>query len=140
MTGEAWRPYISAICLTSPFHRIGVDFGGKDGKDSKDPSSFVSFVSSRCRGYILSEQDLGLPVPAPEHHGCNCYSSGEPLINECVMPKAWEDMLKWLNTTFEDPKYCEANLMFREFSGNMGGDAMERVAELEQDVDIASEQ
>ncbi|RAH52849.1 Arb2 domain-containing protein [Aspergillus piperis CBS 112811] len=137
---EAWRPYISAICLTSPFHRIGVDFGDKDGKDSKDPSSFVSFVSSRCRGYILSEQDLGLPVPAPEHHGCNCYSSGEPLITECVMPKAWEDMLKWLNTTFEDPEYCEANLMFREFSGNMGGDAMERVAELEQDDDIASEQ
>ncbi|GKZ25996.1 hypothetical protein AbraIFM66951_001972 [Aspergillus brasiliensis] len=128
---EAWRPYISAICLTSPYHRMGVDFGDKEDKDSKDPSSFVSFVSSRCRGYVLSEQALGLPVPAPQHHGCNCYSSGEALISECIMPKAWKDMLKWLNTTFDDPDYCEANLMFREFEGNMG-DAMERVAELEK--------
>ncbi|RAL00678.1 uncharacterized protein BO80DRAFT_356447 [Aspergillus ibericus CBS 121593] len=113
---EAWRPYISAICLSHPLHLASLDLGTQP--NTEDPSSFAAFISSRCRGYMISNQPVGLPVASSHDHGCNCYSSGEALNIECIMPQAWKNMLEWLDQTFADPNHCEARLVIREFSGN----------------------
>lgn len=39
--------------------------------------------------------------------GCNCYSSGEGLNVECIIPASWSDMLKWLDMLAKDPEYSE---------------------------------
>ncbi|OOF95955.1 hypothetical protein ASPCADRAFT_405644 [Aspergillus carbonarius ITEM 5010] len=113
---ESWRPYISAICLSNPLHLASIDLGAQ--QNTEDSSSFASFISSRCRGYMISNQPVGLPVASSHDHGCNCYSSGEGLNVECIMPQAWKNMLEWLDQTFADPNHCEARLVIREFSGN----------------------
>lgn len=73
--------------------------------------SFATFMASRCRAYELSPHPLGLPLPDSEGHGCNCYASGEELNAECIMPKAWPHMLDWLNFAYENPGYCEEQLV-----------------------------
>ncbi|KAL2868599.1 uncharacterized protein BJX67DRAFT_45896 [Aspergillus lucknowensis] len=106
---DPWRQHISAICLSNPLHTKTTDLPQADGQ--KDyPGSFPAFVASRCRAYLLSDQPLGLPLFDTPEHGCNCYSSGEELNVECIMPKAWPHMLKWLNRAYEDPDYCEEQL------------------------------
>ncbi|PYI07261.1 hypothetical protein BO78DRAFT_429075 [Aspergillus sclerotiicarbonarius CBS 121057] len=115
---KEWRPYISAICLSHPLHLASVDLGLGAQQTPEDPSSFAAFISSRCRGYMISNQPVGLPVASSHDHGCNCYSSGEALNIECIMPQAWKNMVEWLDQTFADPNHCEARLIIREFSGN----------------------
>lgn len=77
-------------------------------------------MSSRCRAYILSEQPLEHPVPGSRIHGCNCYSSGEVLNVECIMPSAWKSMLEWLEQCYEDPTYGEIELVVGEDAADLG--------------------
>lgn len=71
-------------------------------------------MSSRCRAYVLSDRALDDPVPGAVDHGCNCYSSGEELNVECIMPKAWRSMLQWLEKAHEDPNFGEVQLVLQD--------------------------
>ena len=51
-----------------------------------------------------------------QQHGCNCYSSGEALNIECVLPKAWKNMLEWLGRVHADPEYTEEKLKIKEIN------------------------
>ncbi|KAE8147547.1 Arb2 domain-containing protein [Aspergillus avenaceus] len=113
---EDWRPYISAICLTNPLHSVRVDLSN-EGDDKSSPSSFAAFLSSRCRAYVLSDQEDGLPVSGSVEYGCNCYASGESLNIEGIMSKAWVHMLEWLDRAHADPNLFEAQLEVKEFGG-----------------------
>ncbi|GFF45451.1 isoform 3 of protein FAM172A [Aspergillus udagawae] len=107
----SWRPYISAIALSNPLHHTHIDLVEES---PALPSSFISFNFSRCRAYVLSDKPVGFPVPGFQEHGCNCYSSGEALHTECIMPNAWEDMLEWLAKMYANPSDGEAHLEFKE--------------------------
>ncbi|KAL2822125.1 Arb2 domain-containing protein [Aspergillus cavernicola] len=106
----SWRQYISAICLTNPLHKRDIDLFKLDDEE-QSPGSFAAFMASRCRAYLLSHHPLGFPLNDEKVHGCNCYSSGEELNGECVMPKAWPSMLQWLNLAYDHPEYCEKQLV-----------------------------
>jgi hypothetical protein len=108
-SGNTWRSHISAICLANPLHTKTVDLVPSYGQPS-GPDSFAAFIASRCRAYLLSNEPLGLPLFDAPEHGCNCYSSGEGLNVECIMPKAWRHMLKWLDRAYAEPGYCEEQL------------------------------
>jgi hypothetical protein len=72
-----------------------------------NPESFATFVSSRCIAYVLSLDELGMLQAGYGSHGCNCYSAGESLNNECILPSAWPHMLAWLDKVYKDPEYVE---------------------------------
>ena len=72
-----------------------------------DPGSFAAFVSSRCIAYVLSNDDVGTLQAGYGSHGCNCYSAGEHLNIECILPSAWPHMLSWLDKAYKDPEYVE---------------------------------
>lgn len=72
-----------------------------------DPESFPAFVSSRCIAYVLSTDELGTFQSGYGNHGCNCYSAGEALNIECILPSAWWHMLSWLDKVHKDPEYAE---------------------------------
>ena len=38
---------------------------------------------------------MGTLVEGREEYGCNVYASGEHLYVECIMIRAWRDMLEW---------------------------------------------
>ncbi|RHZ74979.1 hypothetical protein CDV55_109205 [Aspergillus turcosus] len=118
---DSWRPYISAIALSNPLHHTDIDLVEES---PSVPSSFISFISSRCRAYVLSDKHVGFPLPGFQEYGCNCYSSGEELNTECIMPKAWEDMLEWLAKMYADPSDGEPHLEIK----NLDGAASETVA------------
>ncbi|KAL5043533.1 hypothetical protein BDW71DRAFT_119048 [Aspergillus fruticulosus] len=123
----AWRNNISALCLANPLHIKSFDLDPSEPRTTRnkntdsDPASFAAFISSRCRSYVLSPEPLGSPISIAEtqelDHGCNCYSSGEALNAECILPRAWKQMLAWLDRTYEKPELCEAQLIFREARG-----------------------
>ncbi|PLN80712.1 Arb2 domain-domain-containing protein [Aspergillus taichungensis] len=106
---DHWRGSISAICISHPLHHAPFELD-QPGAESSPSDSFPSFVSSRCRAYVLSDKQVGLPVPGSDEHVCNCYSSGEELNVECIMPAAWKDMLEWLTRMYESPELCEEQL------------------------------
>ncbi|KAL4785920.1 Arb2 domain-containing protein [Aspergillus varians] len=110
---DSWRQHVSAICLTSPLHTKSTDLSEANGEELL-PNSFAAFVSSRCRAYLLSGEPLGIPLSETQERGCNCYASGEDLNAECIMPKAWPDMLNWLNLAYNNPDYCEEQLAVQE--------------------------
>ncbi|THC91880.1 hypothetical protein EYZ11_008657 [Aspergillus tanneri] len=124
---ETWHTRLSSICLSNPLHFTHIDLVDDDNNDSGSdahpsamkPTPFASFISTRCRAYVLSNQPLGLPVRGFQDHGCNCYSSGEELNVECIMPRAWKHMLAWLDLTYSDPEYCESRFEVREFSEDL---------------------
>ncbi|PYH83954.1 Arb2 domain-containing protein [Aspergillus uvarum CBS 121591] len=123
---SSWRPFISAICLANPLQLARIEFGSDyENAASADSTSFAAFVASRCRGYVLSDQPLGVPVEAMLDSGCNCYASGEGLNSECIMLKAWRHALGWLNQAFADPGYGEARLEIMHFDGGELDDTVE---------------
>ncbi|KAJ5608909.1 hypothetical protein N7528_009476 [Penicillium herquei] len=101
---HVWQPYISGICLGDPQQTTYADL---DMGTIGDPLSFTSFIASRCRAYVLSSEPLGTTQAGYRLHGCNCYSSGESLNSECIIPAAWKDMLQWLDTLYKDPEHSE---------------------------------
>ncbi|KAI9373278.1 Arb2 domain-containing protein [Aspergillus egyptiacus] len=107
-----WRQHISAICLANPLHDRTIELAEVNGQESR--GSFAAFIASRCRSYLLSPQPLGVPLSEEQDFGCNCYSSGEELNAECIMPRAWSHMLDWLNQTYLNPDHCEELLVVSE--------------------------
>ncbi|KAJ5094486.1 hypothetical protein N7456_010347 [Penicillium angulare] len=107
---HVWKPYISGMALADPQQTTYSDI---DMGMLTDPQSFTSFLASRCRAYILSADPVGTPQSGYRNHGCNCYSSGENLNTECIIPAAWEDMLSWLDLIYKNPEYSE-HVMLRE--------------------------
>ncbi|RJE17419.1 hypothetical protein PHISCL_10244, partial [Aspergillus sclerotialis] len=101
---RSWSPHITAIVLTNPLHYSHLHL---TGSDLADPRSFAAFVASRCRAYVLSEEPLGTPVQGFRDHGCNCYSGGEALNIECLMPKVWGSMLQWLERVHSETGFGE---------------------------------
>jgi hypothetical protein len=100
-TGPQWQSRISAIALSNPMHDV----------NHLHPPEFAKFISTRCRAYLVSSSPLGQPVDGRYEFGCNCFSSGEPQNVECIMPRAWPNMLKWLNTMYECPELEEVELI-----------------------------
>lgn len=72
-----------------------------------DPESFTAFISSRCRGYLLSDDEADTPQSGYRTYGHNCYSSGEALNSECNLVSAWPHMLAWLDMLYKDRDYAE---------------------------------
>lgn len=103
-TGHDWRPYISGIVLGDPIHLTGVDL---DMDTLAEPESLTVFISTRCIAYVLSTDQLGTLQSGYGNHGCNCYSAGEALNIECILPSAWPHMLSWLDKVHKDPEYAE---------------------------------
>ncbi|KAL5343426.1 Arb2 domain-containing protein [Aspergillus crustosus] len=111
---ETWHPYISAICLATPLHTLVTDIPDPSTQPSSAPQSFRSFLATRCRAYHQSPGPQNYPLPGAKEHGCNCYSSGEELNAECIMPRVWRDVLTWLEKAFEDEAFGEEELVVRE--------------------------
>lgn len=126
--GESWNTRINSICLTNPLHFTHLELNTVDDANndtdaapaSPSASSFASFIATRCRAYVLSEEPLGIPVPGAADHGCNCFSSGEALNIEGIFPRACEAMLAWLNMVYQEPDFCEAGFEVLEIDGEEG--------------------
>lgn len=128
---EDWRGIISGIGLTNPLHFKHVHL---TDEDADEEGSFAWFLERRCRAYVLSPEGLGTPMEGFGLHGCNCYSGGEELNIECIMPRAWGHMLEWLERVHADQGVCEPKLVIRdvevdELEGIIGGDRVEEVEE-----------
>ncbi|KAJ5235309.1 uncharacterized protein N7469_004477, partial [Penicillium citrinum] len=105
---ESWRLYISGICLGDPLQSTTNDV---DMSTLTDPKSFTAFLSARCRGYVLSSDELGTRHSDYRIYGCNCYSSGEDCYTECILSRAWREMLHWLDKLSGDPAYEEQTVI-----------------------------
>ncbi|EFW16625.1 hypothetical protein D8B26_001381 [Coccidioides posadasii str. Silveira] len=101
---QTWQPRISAICLTNPLHDI----------NHLHPLEFAKFVSTRARAYLISDKPLHHHVPGRYRFGCNCYSSGESLNVECIMPRAGDSMLSWLDKMHGSPRLEEIEVVVRD--------------------------
>lgn len=117
-SGSTWSPYISSIQFTNPLHFTRLELANSD---INNPDSFAAFLASRGRAYVLSEEPLGTPVQGFNDHGCNCYSGGEALNIECLMPGAWRAMVDWL-AKVRDPGFSEDVLVLREVGGEELGE------------------
>ncbi|KAJ5808490.1 hypothetical protein N7474_009759 [Penicillium riverlandense] len=126
-----WRTPISAMSLTEPLHS-SYDL---EEDDLTNPTSFAAFVSSRCRGYVLSDKPVGDRVAGYREHGCNCYSSGEALNVECIMPVAWRHMLDWLDLTHANRNYAEQVMILASDINDATRERLEELDALEEEVD-----
>lgn len=51
-------------------------------------------------------------------YSCNCYSSGESKNVECIIPRAYESMLKWLDDMHDKPELKETEVFVSEDFGS----------------------
>ncbi|KAL8839586.1 MAG: hypothetical protein Q9170_001690 [Blastenia crenularia] len=70
-------------------------------------SDFMGFWGDRARAYIQSAEPLDTPLIGRKESGCNCYSAGQNEVLECIMPKAYESMLKFFQLVNDVPGYRE---------------------------------
>jgi hypothetical protein len=119
------------MCLAEPLHS-SYDL---EEDDLTNPASFAAFVSSRCRGYVLSDKLVGDRVTGYRDHGCNCYSSGEALNAECIMPMAWRHMLDWLDLAHADRNYAEQVMILASDTNYATREKLEELDALEEEVD-----
>ncbi|KAJ6020631.1 hypothetical protein N7540_006135 [Penicillium herquei] len=130
---HVWQPYISGICLGDPQQTTYSDL---DMGTMGDPLSFTSFVASRCRAYVLSPDPVGTTQAGYRLYGCNCYSSGENLNSECIIPSAWKDMLQWLDILHKDPDHSEhVMLCADDMDDQMCREIEEQAMDHEKDVE-----
>ena len=95
-SGSTWSSRINGICLIAPLHGLEDLLPHSPPTNVTTPApSFAYFISTRCRGYVVKEAALGTLVEGREEYGCNVYASGEPFYVECIMIRAWRDMLEW---------------------------------------------
>ena len=64
----------------------------------------------RARGYVLSDEPLGAPLPGRKQFGCNVFSSGEPAYVECTMPRACEAVLDYFKLVSRSPDFEDVPL------------------------------
>lgn len=74
----------------------------------------------RARAYLLSPHPLETPLSGREHFGCNCYSSGEAVHTECIMPRAYRSMLGFFRLVADVPGYQEVEDL--ELTAAKGGE------------------
>ena len=130
--GSTWKPYINAIALGDPQQTTYSDL---HMSTISDPESFTSFLANRCRAYVLSEKPVGTPeFGRYRDHGCNCYSSGEPLNTECIMASAWPDMVAWLDVLWKDPKFHETLVLRAEDIEDDARQELETQAQVENET------
>lgn len=94
----------------------------------------------RARAYLLSPHPLDTPLSGREDFGCNCYSSGEAVHTECIMPRAHRSMLAFFQLVNDVPGYQEVEAflpMDEEGDGNGnengGGEGGGKVEEEEEE-------
>jgi hypothetical protein len=109
------------MCLAEPLHSKEVDVTldpkPSQTNDDLDSGSFAEFVSTRCRAYVLSGKQVDWPMPGALDYGCNTYSSGEELNEECIIVSAWKSMLVWLDRLHADPTYKEVQVTIEQAVG-----------------------
>lgn len=74
----------------------------------------------RGRAYLLSPDPLETPLSGREAFGCNCYSSGEAVHTECIIPRCYGSMLGFFQLVADVPGYQELEAV--EFAGAENGD------------------
>ena len=84
----------------------------------------------RARAYLISSDPLGIPLPGRDWFGCNCYSSGEAVNTECIMPTAYRSMLGFFQLVADVPGYqevedVELTAAKEAVNGNVDGDSPE---------------
>lgn len=140
------------MCLIAPLHGLedllppspNPSSSSTGTSTSTDPtthitpaSSFAHFMSTRCRGYVVHRAALGTLVEGRAEYGCNIYASGEHWYVECIMIRAWRDMLDWFGRLARGEEGAEekwempdSGLVGGNGDGeNEGGDAAGRVDE-----------
>lgn len=74
----------------------------------------------RGRAYLISPHPLETPLTGREEFGCNCYSSGEAVHTECIMPRCYRSMLDFFQLVADVPGYQELEAV--GFAGAEDGD------------------
>lgn len=82
----------------------------------------------RARAYLISSDPLGTPLSGCARFGCNCYSSGEAVNTECIMPTAYRSMLGFFQLVADVPGYqevgdVELTAVKEAVNGNVNGDS-----------------
>ena len=67
---------------------------------------FKEFWGKRGRAYVLSPEELETPLNGRKQFGCNVYSAGEPHHVECIMPRAYKNILRYLQLVEDAPNYA----------------------------------
>lgn len=117
------------MCLADPLQSTNIDL---DMAKLADPTSFTAFMSSRCRAYIVSQDEADMPQIGYCHHGCKCYSSGETQNPEGILSRAWPHMLAWLDILYRDRSYAEEIVV-------MGADMDEEVQRAKEGLSCKAE-
>ena len=66
---------------------------------------------------MLSKEPVDTPLTGRAEYGCNCYSAGEPLYTECIMPVAKERMLRYFDLVAKVPGYEEIEVPMPDLEG-----------------------
>ncbi|KAL8705933.1 MAG: hypothetical protein Q9201_000988 [Fulgogasparrea decipioides] len=77
------------------------------GEETVGEGRFRAFWGDRARAYIQSFEPVDTPLTGRKEMGCNCFSAGENLIMELVVPAAYKSMLRFFQLVNEVPGYCE---------------------------------
>ncbi|KAJ6131598.1 hypothetical protein N7523_001304 [Penicillium sp. IBT 18751x] len=128
------------MCLTDPLQSTNAEI---DVGKLADPNSFTAFMSSRCRAYVVSQDEADKPQVGYHHHGCNCYSSGETEDSEGILLSAWPLVLAWLDILYKDDSYAEVVVMGtnmdEELQQAMGGLTCQTMDRAEPKIDSVRE-
>lgn len=142
--GSNWAPRVNGICLIAPIHCLGdllpewekVNHATTNHHPSSS-SSFANFISTRCRGYVVHEAELGTLVEGRAEYGCNVYASGEHLYVECVMIRAWRDMLAWFGRLNKGDGEAEERWEMPEYESALRKENGEMVEEIGWAPDVS---
>jgi hypothetical protein len=99
--GNDWSQRVNGIVFFSPQHRM-VDYEATEA-----PADFISFLSKRCRAYMVAPSSVETPVSGKDELGCNCYASGEKFYPENALFRCWRHVLDWFDMIYANPTYEE---------------------------------
>lgn len=109
-TSEAFREFLGKV---SDRRLCG---GGLERRGGAAGCSWL-IGSQRGRAYLLSKEPLDTPLPGRAEYGCNCYSAGEPLYTECILPVAKESFLRYFDIVAKVPSYEEVEVLVPDLEG-----------------------
>ncbi|PKS09435.1 hypothetical protein jhhlp_004050 [Lomentospora prolificans] len=101
--------------------------GGSHHVDMLRCDGFKRFLETRARAYIV-EGSVAVNMPLSTHlgngdypghtaFGCPVYSSGEPHYVECILPRAGDHILKWIQEVADKEDYInDPELVVAEFN------------------------